>query len=69
MSGIEKLYLEYMAVAFSAFWVIVWGYTYRTHKKAMQLESEIRILQKYFGLENPVVAAAPEEPSIPGPSV
>lgn len=70
MSGTEKMYLEFLAMAYGVFWLLLWGFTYRTHKRAMQLEREVRLLQRYFGLESPAAAAQTvQESPLPGPSV
>lgn len=65
MSGTERMYLEFLFFAYTAVWVMMFGFLYRMGKRARQLEEEILILEDAFTSET----KTPVDPGFHGPSV
>ncbi len=59
------MYLEFLFFAYTAVWVMMFGFLYRMGKRARQLEEEILILEEAFSSET----KTPIEPGFHGPSV
>lgn len=65
MSGMERLYLEALFVAYSAVWVVLFAFLHRMDRKASRLERDVSLLKS----SRINVAEEPVDPPIGGPSV
>ncbi len=70
MSSLEHLYLMYLFLAYSAVWVVMFGFLYRMSRKARELEREVLLLQAFWDVqEQPRTTPVPGDGGIPGPTV
>ena len=70
MSSLEHLYLLYLFLAYSAVWMVMFGFLYRMSKKAQELEREVSLLRAYWDdRDQPRDAPIPGDGGVPGPTV
>lgn len=70
MSSLEHLYLLYLFLAYSAVWVVMFGFLYRMSKKARDLEREVLLLHAFWDEKgSPRETPVPGDGGIPGPTV
>jgi CcmD family protein len=70
MSPLEHQYLLYLFVAYSAVWIVMFGFLYRMSQKARELEREVFLMRAYWdGLEEPRESPLPGDGGVPGPTV
>lgn len=68
--GLEHLYLLYLFLAYSAMWVVMFGFLYRMIRRARQLEREVALLKnQWMGGEPHRPEGTSVTPIVPGPGV
>lgn len=69
MNPLEHMYLVFLFCAYSAVWVLMFGFLYRMLTRAKRLEQEVRMLEGLWGNPGVTPSEARGEPGIQGPSV
>ncbi|NMP23581.1 CcmD family protein [Sulfobacillus harzensis] len=65
MSAVERMYLQFLFFAYSAVWVVMFGFLYRMLRRTRQLEEELAMLKEAYGPES----KTPLDPGFDGPSM
>lgn len=71
MSSLEKMYLVYLFGAYTAIWVIMFGFLYRMVIRAKIIEHDVRLLkEEWLGHRESTSASEPSvNPIVPGHTV
>lgn len=71
MSSLEHRYLEFLFLAYTAVWVVMFGFLYRMMGRAKRLERDVAVLRDAWMTPPADEPAAdnPVDPRLQGPSV
>ncbi len=71
MTSLEKMELDFLFLAYTAVWIVMFGFMYRMLGRARKLERDVELLRKTWR-DEPVPVERPDsaiDPTAAGPSV
>lgn len=69
MTGLERMYLEYLFLAYAAAWMLSFGFLFRMNRRTRQMEQELLLMRDMFRMTSDSSELQVDETQFPGPSV